>query len=77
MMATSTWLSDAADQPGLLAEHQIIFAERNISMAKRLSARFSQPGLHFAAIGAGHLIGEDGLIARLQHDGWTVTPLAE
>ncbi len=77
MLAASMWLSDTADQPGLAAQRQALFGNRNIPMAKRLSARFSQPGLHFVAVGVGHLVGEEGLIAQLQHDGWTITPLAE
>ena len=77
ILAASVWLSDAADQPGLAAQRQALFRKRNIRMGRRLLVRFSQPGLHFVAVGAGHLIGEDGLIAQLQRDGWTVTPLAE
>ena len=51
-----------------------IFTRRNAAWVPRLVERFSQPGQHFVAVGAGHLIGDDGLVALLREQGFQVTP---
>ena len=53
-----------------------ILTKRNILMAKRLN-RFFKRGNIFAAVGALHLPGENGLIKLLRQQGYTVTPMKQ
>ena len=50
---------------------------RNVVMADGIEAALAEPGFHFVAIGAAHLLGEDGVPALLRARGWTVTPCPE
>lgn len=45
---------------------RILLADRNMRWADWLSARMGQPGTVFVAIGAGHLAGNDSVIAQLK-----------
>ena len=49
-----------------------VFTARNAAWIPRLEAAFAQPGFHAAVFGAGHLLGEDGVVALLRARGWTV-----
>lgn len=57
--------------PGVLYK---LLDERNHTMAGRLE-KLMRRGSVFAAVGAGHLPGEDGLIRLLRRMGFTVTPV--
>jgi hypothetical protein len=57
---------DAFDA-GLYAARNALFAERVDHLMRR------EPGL-FAAFGAGHLVGDGGVVARLRGLGWRVEP---
>ena len=46
--------------------------DRNARMAERLDARLKEGGA-FVAIGALHLPGKDGVLARLERRGWRIT----
>lgn len=71
-------LAAMGDDPALAAEHEIfierlLFA-RNRRFAERLVPLLARGGV-FAAFGALHLHGEDGVPALLRQRGWRVTPL--
>ena len=74
IVAADYWLADAQDVEALGRQRDMMLSTRNTRMARRISSTLEEPGLHFIAVGAGHLIGRDGLAALLQKDGWTVTP---
>jgi len=63
--------SDAALQQRFM---QALVDERNLRMATRLAPLLAQGGV-FAAVGALHLPGDNGLVALLRGQGLTVTPL--
>lgn len=70
----ATFCTEPWHAPVLARYRARLLTERNAAMAARLDAVLSRPGFHFVAIGAGHLLGEDGVPALLRARGWTVTP---
>lgn len=69
-----TYAVDDATRPAVEAFDASLYAERNALFAERLDRLLRrEPGL-FAAFGAGHLIGEGGVVARLRALGWAVEP---
>lgn len=52
-----------------------IFAGRNATFAAAVEKQQAGPGYHFAVVGAFHLVGDDGVVARMRRDGWTLDPL--
>jgi len=54
-----------------------LVAERNVRMAERIVARLrDEPErVHFFCLGAGHMVGDDGVVARLVRDGFQVRRL--
>lgn len=49
--------------------------DRNAAWMEPLQGLSRQPGSHLVVVGTGHLLGEDGLVARLRRAGLTVTRL--
>jgi uncharacterized protein YbaP (TraB family) len=58
-----------AEAPGL---YDAMFARRNVAWSRQLAAVMQGAGISFVAVGAGHLIGEDGLPALLADLGFEV-----
>jgi uncharacterized protein len=54
---------------------QRVQVERNRKFVERLETDYFPSGSVFVAVGAGHLAGDDGMIALLQQRGWTATPI--
>ncbi len=52
-----------------------MFTDRNKSMTERIVKKVgpSPAKIHFFAVGSGHLIGDDGIVARLRKQGFEVT----
>lgn len=69
-----TWQSDSDDLARADRQRAAILTDRNLAWIPRLEAIFAEPGLHFVAFGAAHLLGEDGVVALLRRRGWTVSP---
>ncbi|MFP2904226.1 TraB/GumN family protein [Pyxidicoccus sp. 3LFB2] len=55
--------------------YERIFFERNVQMATGVDALLAQPRTHFVVVGAGHVVGPQGLVALLQKQGHTVRQL--
>ena len=68
----STFNHDLADSPDL---KQSLLEQRNANWAKWIEQRMAQPGTIMIAVGAGHLAGNDSVIALLQKDGYRVQRL--
>jgi uncharacterized protein YbaP (TraB family) len=60
---------DLAGSPELA--HALV-EQRNANWSKWIAQRMAQPGTIMVAVGAGHLAGEQSVIARLQKDGYRV-----
>jgi len=50
-----------------------IYTERNQAMAAKVKSMLQQGGDYFVVVGAGHLIGETGLVELLEQSGYQVT----
>ena len=61
--------------PGSMDE--ALIAARNARMAERMAVRLKEGCSCFFAVGAAHLPGEGGVLARLKDLGYIVTPVAE
>jgi uncharacterized protein YbaP (TraB family) len=68
----STFNHDLADSPDL--RHSLL-EQRNANWAKWIEQRMGQPGTIMIAVGAGHLAGNQSVIALLQKDGYRVRRL--
>jgi uncharacterized protein YbaP (TraB family) len=53
--------------------HRIMFTERNAKWARWVDQRLARPGTVFLAVGAGHLAGDQSLVALLTREGHRVT----
>ncbi|WP_223758964.1 TraB/GumN family protein [Myxococcus sp. RHSTA-1-4] len=68
-------LLEGAQDPTYRPVYERIFFERNVQMAAGLDALLAQPRTHFVVVGAGHVIGPEGIVALLQKQGHTVRQL--
>ncbi|MBN2451497.1 MAG: TraB/GumN family protein [Lentisphaeria bacterium] len=59
----------------LPALRQRFFSDRNAAWLPVLKAHLSRPGTDLVVVGAGHLLGEDGLVALLGAAGYAATRL--
>jgi uncharacterized protein YbaP (TraB family) len=55
--------------------YQVLIAKRNLYFAQRIEELVKGEGTSFVAIGAGHYVGTDGIIALLAKDGFQVQKL--
>jgi uncharacterized protein YbaP (TraB family) len=65
-------LTDIRHEPQL---YQRLIVERNRNWMPKLEALFARRGRALVIVGAGHLVGPDGLIAMLRAKGYTVEQL--
>lgn len=61
-----------AEHPELAPFYERIFFSRNDAMRERVEQFLAEPGTRFVVIGAGHLIGERGVVAQLRARGCRV-----
>ena len=64
---------ERASHPEFEAIYQRFYDDRNHAMADRLAQLLASQGHYFVVVGAGHLVGEEGIIALLQHSGFTIS----
>jgi uncharacterized protein YbaP (TraB family) len=64
---------ERARHPEFEAIYQRFFDDRNHAMADRLTELLAGEGHYFVVVGAGHLVGEEGIIALLQRAGFTIS----
>jgi len=64
-----TFNKDLADSPEL---RDTLLKQRNANWARWIEQRLQQPGTVMIAVGAGHLAGDDSVIAHLKHEGFRV-----
>lgn len=63
------------DDPGSERIYRLFVTERNIAMAGRLEDLLAQGGTYFVVVGAGHVVGEQGIIELLKASGYKVERL--
>jgi uncharacterized protein YbaP (TraB family) len=56
------------------ALHEALGASRNRAWLPRIEAMFTARTRAFVVVGSGHLVGDDGLLALLRQNGFTVEP---
>jgi uncharacterized protein YbaP (TraB family) len=57
--------------------YEALFVRRNNAWIEILLRELQGSGVDFVAVGAGHLLGEDGLVAQLRARGYTVERVGE
>lgn len=63
----------AVKEPGSERLNQLLILDRNRSMAATLEKLASQGGHYFVVVGAGHLTGDEGIIALLKRHGYQLS----
>lgn len=61
--------------PELKPVYDLMFTERNIKMTQKIEKYLKTPDTYFVVVGAGHLIGKDGIVAMLRQKGYKVEQL--
>jgi len=51
--------------------HEAFVTARNRAMAEKIAAQLESPQIHFVVVGAGHVVGPDGIPALLAQKGFT------
>lgn len=67
------WRAEPFDLARWDRRREALLAERNAAWLPRLETALGEAGSAFAAFGAGHLMGGDGVVALLQARGWEVS----
>ncbi len=59
------------DDPRTMPIYEELFTKRNRRMVSGIEQYLKTPGTYFVIVGAGHLVGEDGIIALLELRGYS------
>jgi uncharacterized protein len=73
--AVDAAIQQAAEDPELRPFYERVFYERNAQMAEALDAMLRTPRTLFVVVGAGHVVGERGVLAHLSRRGYSVRQL--
>ncbi len=60
------------EMPGGDRLFQTLLVQRNVTMAARIEDMIRQGGRYFVVVGAGHFLGEQGIVALLRDKGYRV-----
>ena len=55
------------EEPELAPYYEIVYAQRNVKMAQKIKEYLSGNKTYFIVVGAGHLVGEDGILNLLKN----------
>lgn len=61
--------------PEFRAVYERLFDQRNRAMTRQIETFLKSPGRYFVVVGAGHLVGEQGIVSLLQKQGYAVKQL--
>ena len=64
-----------ASDSRLKVVHEKILTDRNRNMAKKISSHLRSRGTVFVVVGAGHLVGDLGIVELLRKEGYHVEQL--
>ncbi|HEX8539233.1 MAG TPA: TraB/GumN family protein [Cystobacter sp.] len=73
--ALADLLFTQAKDPAYQPFYEALFYTRNRRMADQLAGMLDAPETHFVVVGAGHLVGPEGLLALLERAGFQVRQL--
>ncbi|ATB36441.1 hypothetical protein CYFUS_001855 [Cystobacter fuscus] len=73
--ALADLLFTQAKDPAYQPFYEALFYVRNRRMADKLAGMLDAPETHFVVVGAGHLVGPEGLLALLERAGFQVRQL--
>jgi len=73
--ALASTVFEHASDAELAPMYQAVFFDRNVTMTDKLAALAGAPKVHLAVVGAGHLVGEQGILALLAARGLQVRQL--
>jgi len=59
------------DDPQFAPVYDALIVRRNIRMTQQIETWLAGKEPVFVVLGAGHFVGKDGIVARLQRDGWS------
>ncbi len=62
-------------EPETAPFYKLMYFDRNLTMAEKLAKLLTEPRTYFVVVGAGHLVGDKGLVALLAHKGYSVKQL--
>jgi uncharacterized protein YbaP (TraB family) len=60
------------DQHSDPVTHKALFSDRNTKWLPQIEAIAHKNENYLVIVGAGHLVGDDGVVAQLRRDGYTV-----
>jgi uncharacterized protein YbaP (TraB family) len=63
------------EEPGLASYYEKLFDERNFNMAAKIEGYLADDETYFIVVGAGHLVGENGLLNLLAEKGYAIKQL--
>ena len=72
-MVKNVLIEPQQEYPELREVYKKIYTDRNLKMAKKISQFLQQNEIYFVVVGAGHLIGEQGIVNLLKNRGYKVT----
>ena len=55
--------------------HNTMFLQRNLRWLPQIEAMFEDPDTEYVLVGAGHMVGQDGLLQLLREKGYTIEQL--
>ena len=58
--------------PGIKPMYEKLYFERNLKMAEKIEEFLSGTDVYFIVVGAGHLVGENGLVNLMERSGYQV-----
>ena len=64
------------DEPDMAPYYEIMYDQRNLSMLEKISGFLDDDKVYFIVVGAGHLVGENGLVNLLNNMGYDVEQLS-
>jgi uncharacterized protein YbaP (TraB family) len=63
------------EEPELVPYYQVMFDDRNHGMMEKIVKFLENDETYFVVVGAGHLVGEEGLLSLLEEAGYSVEQL--
>jgi uncharacterized protein YbaP (TraB family) len=72
-MIENVLIEPQQEYPELRSVYNKIYTQRNIKMTRKISRYLQGKKIYFIVVGAGHLIGEQGIVNLLKKRGYTLT----